>query len=73
MYKIHKQRTKDSFGNENMNETYEKDDANKFHKEYKSKTWQWENEKICITESRYRINSSKILYLIKDFCHQDIL
>lgn len=43
-----------------MNETYEKDDANKIHKEYKSKTWQWENEKICITESRYRINSSKM-------------
>lgn len=45
VYKIHKQGTKDSFGNENMyytvNETYEKDDTNKFHKEYKSETWQW--------------------------------
>lgn len=24
-----------------VNETYEKDYANKLHKEYKSKTWQW--------------------------------
>lgn len=46
VYKIHNQGTKYSFGNEYMyytvNETYEKDDTNKFLKEYKSETWQWD-------------------------------